>query len=1145
MTIKNNLPYIPAFLKSVMSDSRPAMLTFQDLAGDNSNASSTGSFKYDPINYGLKNTQQLNVDWSLFENHTFFQSAEVKTNVAFDQIINGFPFDGTKREVEAFFDKLGGFEKWVFDQFPVFGGQLHFSGTQISEVLPTKGVYITVQDAAGALFPTLAKNDSGESILNPGENESLTIEIHAYIPNQSNDRQIILQKQSDDKSEGFTFHLEPSTNGVVKAVFSISSGSVHNHVQTSLTKGQFNHLCMTLNKESGPDYLQFFVNEELKNESPNKKEIGAFEQRPNLLIGSGSAFYVTGTLITPTQTFSGSLDELRIFHSTRSIKQQKLYASKGIYSNESLKLYYRFNEPSSSYAASPADVVNAIVLDSSRNSLHGIIENYFSYGSSSLRQSSTEDAQSLMLNEKDVFKKVLFPLHPDVLALNSELLQSASLYDDANPNLITKLIPRHYLREGALQDGFSNTQIEGQIGQSYGGEGIPGQGQLGSTQIMLSFIYIWAKFFDEIKMFADAFKTLRSVDYSLNETIPSNFLNDFIKEYGFYLPPFFNSSNVQQYVEGEDVSEIGVSEYSLKEVQTHLLRRVLVNMPDIIRSKGTQHSIKSFLRSVGIDPDNSIRIREFGGPSLRQLDGSRELKVEPGVLAKVSSSILLKSNYLSGSRTEPGFPQIIGTFTKGSSNNLSDGLFTSGSWTYEAIYKFSEPLYDQQSLVRMHTTGSATTAQPALLANLIFSGGLHLFVKPHNGSSSPLLQLSLPDADIFNGNRWNISFGCQRSDEINSVASSSYFLRAATQAAGDVENYYTTSSFFLEKGLTNYFRTINNSYNSSGIWLAIGDDLNIPEGTSAMGYQFLNDTLNVDESARLTDFDGKVSYVRFWSKALTEKEWREHVRNYKSQGVETPLTNFNYVVNKSGSFGKLRMSVIEKQAEKYADSSGQIVFLDYSQNDMHMTGSGYVSGDRALFGELYERSYLSPYFDEYSTSEKIRIRGFQDEQYLLDAPWAQLGAVNEYPADEKPLDDPRLSVEFSLIDSLNKDIINMFATFDEMASAIGDPTLLYSPDYPDLEKLRTIYFNRLSDKLNFRGFFEFFKWFDTSISTFIEQLVPRKTRFKGTNFIIESHMLERHKMEYQSSEIYLGDSTRSRLKDRLLVQQITGKIGKY
>ena len=1145
MAIKNTLPYIPSFLKAALTDTRPAQLTFLDLVGENSNLSSTSSFKYDPLNYGLKSTQQLNVDWSLFQNHAFFSSAEVKTNVAFDQIINGFPFDGSKKEVEAFIEKLSGYEKWVFDEFPTFGGQLHFSGTQTSETSPTKGIYVAIKDMAGSLYPSLAKNKSGDSIINPPPNKSFTIELQAYVPAITNSRQIVLQKQSDDKQEGFTFHLEPSTTSNVKGVFSIVSGGVNNHVEAILTKGEFNHVCMTLNRESGPDYMQFFVDSELFSTSEDKKQIGVLAKKTDLYIGSGSSFYVTGTLIIPQQTFSGSLDELRVFHSTRSVKQQQLYASKGLYSTQDLKLYCRFNEPSSLYSSEPADAVNSIVLDSSGNSLHGLITNYNSYGSSSLRQSS-EDVLNPMTNEIDIFKKILFPLNSNVLSLNNELLTSASFYDQNNPNLITKLIPRHYLREGAALEGYADTSVEGSIIDAYGGQGIPGQGKLGSVQIMLSFLYIWSKFFDEIKMFADAFKTLRSVDYSLNETTPSNFLSDFIKDYGFYLPPFFNSANLSQYADAEDISEIGISNYSLKEVQAYLLRRVLVNMSDIIRSKGTQHSIKSFLRSIGVDPENSVRIREFGGPSLKQFDSTRELKTESAALARVSGSVILRSGYLSGSRVEPGAPEIRGTFVNGISNSPSDGLFTSGSWTYEAIYKFSnDTAFDVQSLARMHTTGSSTTAKPGLLFNLIASGGLHLYGRVGN-SSAPLLELSLPDVEIFNGEKWNVSFGCQRADEIDSVISSSYFLRAASQNSGDIDEYYVTSSFLAETVSgsinLNYLRLSDSAYNASGSWLAIGDDQNIPDGV--MGYYFLNNTIDAPAVARTVDFDGKVGYARFWSKALTEKEWRDHVRNYKSQGVETPSTNFNYVTNKSGSFARLRMSSLEKQSQKTADSLGKILFLDFSENNIHMSGSGYAPLATASLGEIFDRSYLSPYYDEYVSSEKIRIRGFIDDQYLLDAPWAISGPAVEYPSDEKPLDDVRLSIEFSLIDSLNKDIINMFATLDELANAIGDPTLAFSPDYPDLEKLRNVYFNRLSEKLNFRSFFEFYKWFDTSISTFIEQLVPRKTRFKGTNFVIESHMLERHKLEYYSNEIYLGDSTRSRIRDTLLVQQIVGKIGR-
>jgi len=1123
--------YTPSFLKASLTDTRPKSLTFKDLV--DSNISSTSSFKYEPINYPLKSTQQLNLDWSKFENHTFFSSAEVKVNMAFDQIINGYPFDGKKPEVESFFEKLGGFEKWVFDQFPKFAGQLHFSGS-----------WINVKDSAGWLYPDLSKNKSGESFLNPPINKSFTIETQVFVPNQSNLTQVILQKVSSDLAQGFVFHLEPSITSFVTASFSITSGSVHNSVSTVLEKGKFNHVCLSLNRETGDNFLQFFVNQSLRSESKKDKSIQAFDDTSELLIGSGSSFYLNGIYTTPAQTFSGTLDELRIFHSYRTLQQQKLYSSKGLYSTDSLKLYYRFNEPSSSLSSNLSDAVNSIVLDSSGNSLHGYITNF----TTSLRQSASDDDLNPIKNERPEFKTILFPYNPGVISLNSNLLATASLYDDANPNLITKLIPRHYLREGALQEGFSNTNIEGNIGSNYGGEGIPGQGKIGSTQIILSFLYIWAKFFDEIKMFVDAFRTLKTVDYNFYETVPDNFLVDFIKSYGVYLPPLFNSSNIQQYVDGEDVTKIEVNDMSLKKVQTYLLRRVLVNMPDILRSKGTQHSIRSFLRSIGIDPDSSLRIREFGGPSTKQFGSCKETKTDYIKMLDFLSSSLVTTSYLSASRVEPGYPSVVGPYVDGISTYASDGLLTSGSWTFEGLYKYGTKnlgrLAGEQSLARFEVTGSSTTAQPGLVVNLVSSGSLYAYFRPGANSSSPVLTLSVP-ADVLDGEKWNVSFGRYRNDSIDSNISSSYFLRAATQNAGEISKIYMTSSFFNEtpSGEANVFQVISSANNASGSKISIGNNQNIPDG--GMGYLFLNSTLDVGNSARTSNFVGQVSNVRFWSKGLTETEWKEHVRNYKSWGVENALLNYNYVTKMSGSFEKLRLSTIEKQENSSADANGEILLLDFSENQFFGLGTGFAASKSAYVNDIVTYSYVSPYFDEYSTSEKIRIRSLQNEENLEEFSGATLGSIYELPAGETPLDDPRLSIEFSLIDALNRDIINIFATLDALSNAVGAPELAYSPDYPDLERLRDVYFNRVSEKLNFRGFFEFYRWFDTSISTFIQQLVPRKTRFKGTNFIIESHMLERHKIEYQSSEIYLGDATRSRIRDTLLVQQVAGKIGKY
>jgi len=312
---------------------------------------------------------------------------------------------------------------------------------------------------------------------------------------------------------------------------------------------------------------------------------------------------------------------------------------------------------------------------------------------------------------------------------------------------------------------------------------------------------------------------------------------------------------------------------------------------------------------------------------------------------------------------------------------------------------------------------------------------------------------------------------------------------------------------------------------------------------------YLNNTSKAPSEALATDLGGMMSNLRFWSKALTQTEWTEHVLNYRSLGVEDPLVNYNFVTTRTGSFERVRMDTFSKQETRRACATaslgtlGTINFLDFSLNNMHMTGTGFPIDADCVKGDLFDLSYLSPNFDEASTNEKIRIRSYLNQDLVDATPWAGVAPVYEILKSEKPTDDVRFAIEFSLIDALNRDIVTMFSTFDAIDNAIGSPELLFSPDYPDLDKLRTVYFNRIQEKLNFKSFFEFFRWFDMSIGTFIEQLVPRKTNFKGTNFVIESHMLERHKLEYYGNEIYLGDACRARIRD--VLQQIAGAIKKH
>ena len=127
----------------------------------------------DPYGTGLKSTQQVDLDWSDFTAHTFFNSAESKVNVAFERIINQFPFDGSKMELIQFKDSLSGFENYVFDLWPKFIGDLKFAKASSQHVL--------TQDKSGYLFPEISRNILGErSVGNTARVGEFTAEFWLY-----------------------------------------------------------------------------------------------------------------------------------------------------------------------------------------------------------------------------------------------------------------------------------------------------------------------------------------------------------------------------------------------------------------------------------------------------------------------------------------------------------------------------------------------------------------------------------------------------------------------------------------------------------------------------------------------------------------------------------------------------------------------------------------------------------------------------------------------------------------------------------------------------------------------------------------------------------------------------------------------------
>lgn len=1109
---------------------------------EETNIESSSSFRYGDKKE-LVSTQQVRTDFSNFVNHTFFHSAVANVNESFDKIINFYPFNGNKKEIEVFEDTLTGFEKYVLDTFPKNVGYLVFSGTQVGES-STNGTYITVNDSIGSTYTSISNIKSAKASLDPQKNP-FTISFFCKIPEQVNDNQIILQKKSS-LSKNFTLALSQSSSTTdANIVFGITSGSNYSYVTGSIKKGSFVNV-VGVYDPFGDEKTKLIIDDLVYSSSMSTVFSSLNFDAADLSIGSGGQARLNNLLFDQQQTFSGSLDEIRFYHASKNLNQIKKDRFITVYPDEDLKLYFKFNEPSGSYSA------RNVVLDSAKGNLHSKIENYLD------NFTRVTGSDNPVKNEILERHPILFPDHELVESFNIELLTSGSEYDEVNPNLITKLIPPHYFLEANNQENFS--EVLGNLGNNFsdGSNKFPGKNisEIPSATLLVRFLLTWAKFFDEMKILVDAVTSTNYTQYDELETTPDVFLKRRAEDLNVVLPNLFGSADLAQVISGINLTEDYVnSTLTLEQIQNTIWRRILSDSVNMKMTKGTIDSIKSVFRSAGIEPDNILSFREYGGGQIKSLETSREDKVDiigflnfSGSKDAVVTSYdaqnyptnnipRIKSGYLSGSREQPGVPEIRGNFVNGVSDNPGDGLYTSGSFTFEGLYKYVQPASGSQSLVRIHTTGSAVTAnEEAVVINLVSDtdNSLNLFVRETPAGNVRHLYLS--GVNIYDDSIWHISFGTKASHDIGDTARSVHFLRAAKQENGMILEQYQTSSNFVRES-NSVLKEISSS-NISGSFLVIGQQ-NFVGGTN-----FLNDSTILNTLVHSSSFDGLVTNCLFWSKYITDAEWKEHVKNHDSVGVLDPKKNYNFEKNISGSFERLIVQTNGKQATTGSSATGEIRFFDFSQNNLHFEGNKFEVSTQVVDPVRVQFEILSSMFDTNNAKDKVRVRSYQDSTMIEESNFAQSAPIHQIPLSEENVDDNRFSIDMSVFRGLNENAMTMFSNFSSIDDALGRPNNLFGDHYVELDHMRNIFFHNVLEKTDLGKFRSIFKWIDNSFTELVFSMIPRSTNFLGINFIYESHVLERNKMKYMFDEIYLKSLPRDSSRGDLLLSQFVGKLRK-
>ncbi|MAG24713.1 hypothetical protein CMI47_03950 [Candidatus Pacearchaeota archaeon] len=1094
---------------------------------------------------GLENTQQLNVDFSDFTNHTFFNSAIVNTNVAFDKVLNNYPFDGSRANIITFLENLTGFERYIFDNFPRNIGYLNFSGSFSSS--------ITIKDYANSKKLNLQELGSGYNVLDPRDNKSFTIETQIYVPEiETFDHQVIFQKLSGS-DRGISLMLSKSTDQTSGTImFAVTSGTQELFTSATLEKGKFNHIAAMLDRENENHQVKFYVNSELFSTSSGVN-IGQIDfTTSDITLCTGTTHTFSGSIdYEPRLTFSGALDELRVWHATRSIDNLTRFSTRNVFANNDLKLYLRFNEPQQT------DKPN-IVIDHSGYGLHGTLQLDSNYRmdtlgpdglavSASLR--NTSSLTSPLVNENSLFSPVLFNTHQDVKAFNTNILTTASNYDDQNPNLITRLFPQHYFEEGAIfdkQEETSNLFLNTLDTLDK---------KLGTAQILASFLYVIAKGLDELKIFVDQFQNILTVNLDDFDNAPNALIDKIGEFYGLTFSTFFEDATFRQIFFNENIT---VSDdyinMTLLEIRDVLWKRIFSSLPDILKSKGTMHAIKSFIRAVGINPDHNFRIREYGGATISEIKDIRLPKSEVSTLLDMSASSgnsrgNIVSPFLTASRMNINNYLEAHHINTGSFNSKDvlrgsthGGLLTSQSFTIEQIIKIAPTAQQTQSISRVAITGSDISLTDFAMNLVAFSSSiattsssLKLFIKPLTAAEadqSDRAILMLTGVNVFSNQKWNVAYGKENISDV----SSSYFLYAAQNKNTDVDMIYSASVNMRNTGSTgfNVFSMLDADINASGSFLIFGSASAGNDEASTMRLLISGTNLSSDyEGSNFANFTGKIGHIRFWTKALTKKEFKEHTLNFKSIGVNTPRNmSFN-----TASTERLILDASTDQANLRTNADGEINIFDFTQNDFHLTGTGFSANDAVIKNEEFKYSILSPFFDENQNVDKVQIRSFTQKENILfhnvDA-----APISEVTINEFTTYDPRFSIDFSIIEALNEDIIKIMSSLDSFNNDIGDVNNLFDFEYKNLHELRRLYFKRLTDNVNMKSFFDFFIWFDQNMSNFIKKLIPARTNFKGINFVIESHILERPKFNYNYYNIYLDEKVRNHSGADEIIQRL-------
>ena len=139
---------------------------------------------------------------------------------------------------------------------------------------------------------------------------------------------------------------------------------------------------------------------------------------------------------------------------------------------------------------------------------------------------------------------------------------------------------------------------------------------------LLLFFSMVGQHFDNIYFHTKAIEKSRGLGYKAKDGISDKLLFDALKSFGWDAKNLSANSKLWEYTFGLDLDGNTKFESPAKQRTYEVWRRIINNLPYLLKHKGTRRGIYALMSCYGI-PSSNLSILEFGGPEVSELSKSK------------------------------------------------------------------------------------------------------------------------------------------------------------------------------------------------------------------------------------------------------------------------------------------------------------------------------------------------------------------------------------------------------------------------------------------------------------------------------------------------------------------------------------------